>query len=100
MPYDIDFLPVGTKASSGDAIALRYGDDVNGYTVHIVDGGYADTAPGLIEHIRDSYNTEHIDNVVLTHADGDHAAGLVEVIETLSVGALYMNRPWLYESVR
>lgn len=96
MPYDIDFLPVGTKASSGDAIALRYGNDLSGYTVHIVDGGYADTAPGLIEQIRTGYNTEYVDFVVLTHADGDHAAGLVEVMQTLSVGALYMNRPWLY----
>ena len=67
-----------------------------GYTIHVVDGGYADTAPGLIEHIRNNYGSEYVTHVVLTHADGDHAAGLVEVMETLDVGALWMNRPWLY----
>ena len=98
MPYVIDFFPVGTKASSGDAIALRYGSPAYGYTTHIVDGGYADTAPGLIEHVRSSYGSSKVDHVVLTHADGDHAAGLVEVLETLDVQALWMNRPWLYAS--
>ncbi len=96
MAYEIDFLPVGTNASSGDAIAVRYGDNSNGYTIHIVDGGYADTAPGLINHVRTEYNSESVANVTLTHADGDHAAGLVEVMETLDIGALWMNRPWLY----
>lgn len=95
MPYVIDFLPVGTKASSGDAIALRYGSPTYGFTTHIVDGGYADTAPGLIEQVR-TYGTDKVDHVVLTHADGDHAAGLVEVLKTLDVGALWMNRPWLH----
>lgn len=95
MPYVFDFMPVGTKTSSGDAIALRYGSSANGFTTHIVDGGYADTAPGLIEQVR-SYGSERVDHVVLTHADGDHAAGLVEVLETLDVKALWMNRPWLH----
>ncbi len=96
MPYEIDFLPVGTMASSGDAIAIRYGTHGLGYTIHVVDGGYADTAPGLIKHIRSSYSSETITHVVLTHADGDHAVGLVEVMQTLNVQALWMNRPWLY----
>ena len=96
MPYEIDFLPVGTNASSGDAIALRYGSSQSGFTIHIVDGGYADTAPGLIDHIRTDYQSETVTHVVLTHADGDHAAGLVDVLENLSIGTLWMNRPWLY----
>lgn len=96
MPYEIDFLPVGTKASSGDAIAVRYGVPGFGYAIHVVDGGYADTAPGLIAHVRNGYSSEVVNHVVLTHADGDHAAGLVEVMETLDVQALWMNRPWLY----
>lgn len=96
MAYEVDFLPVGTKASSGDAIALRYGSGAYGFTVHVVDGGYADTAPGLIEQVRSGYGSHRVEHVVLTHADGDHAAGLVEVMETLDVQALWMNRPWLY----
>lgn len=96
MPFEIDFLPVGTNASSGDAIAIRYGGGLAGQTVHVVDGGYADTAPGLIRHVREAYGSGTVAHVVLTHADGDHAAGLVEVMRTLDVGALWMNRPWLY----
>lgn len=96
MPYEIDFLPVGTKASSGDAIAVRYDEMGLGDVIHVVDGGYADTAPGLIAHVRNGYSSNVVNHVVLTHADGDHAAGLVEVMETLDVRALWMNRPWLY----
>ena len=96
MAFEVDFLPVGTKASSGDAIAIRYGNPSFGRIIHVVDGGYADTAPGLIEHVRNVYGSSTVQNVVLTHADGDHAAGLVEVMRTLDVGTLWMNRPWLY----
>lgn len=96
MPYEIDFFPVGTKSSSGDAISLRYGSNQSGYTIHIVDGGYSDTAPGIIDHIRNGYGSTKVSHVVLTHADGDHAAGLMQIMETLEVGILWMNRPWLY----
>jgi len=96
MSYEVDFLPVGTNASSGDAIAIRYSSGLAGYAIHIVDGGYADTAPGLIQHIRGVYRSDTVTHLVLTHADGDHAAGLVEVMKTLHVQALWMNRPWLY----
>ena len=96
MAFEIDFLPVGTNASSGDAIAIRYGNTLLGRTIHVVDGGYADTAPGLIEHVRDVYGSSTVHNLILTHADGDHAAGLAEVMRTLDVGTLWMNRPWLY----
>ncbi len=96
VPYEIDFLPVGTKASSGDAIAIRYGNHATGFTIHVVDGGYSDTAPGLIKAIRDGYGAYNVSHVVLTHADSDHSAGLVEVMRTLNVQALWMNRPWLY----
>ena len=96
MPYEIDFLPVGTNASSGDAIAIRYSSGLAGCAIHIVDGGYADTAPDLIQHVRNVYRSNTVTHLVLTHADADHAAGLVEVLKTLHVHALWMNRPWLY----
>lgn len=96
MPFDVDFLPVGTNASSGDAIAIRYGGGLADHTIHVVDGGYADTAPGLIQHVRGVYGSQAVAHVVLTHADGDHAAGLVEVLRTLDVGTLWMNRPWIH----
>jgi len=49
LPFEIDFLPVGN--SSGDAILVRYGNPLTGYTVHLTDGGYADTADTIIKHL-------------------------------------------------
>lgn len=92
--FEIDFLGVETK-KSGDAITLRY--SINGEVgVHVVDGGYIDTGTQIIEHIKTFYGATHIDNVVLTHPDQDHANGLRQVLEEFTVGTLWMNRPWLH----
>lgn len=94
MNYEVDFLPVGE--SSGDAIVIRYGDDTNGYYLHVVDGGRTDTAKTIINHINTFYPGYHINHMVLSHADDDHATGLVGVMEQFEVKNLWMNRPWLY----
>jgi beta-lactamase superfamily II metal-dependent hydrolase len=95
--FEIDFLAVET-AKSGDAITLRY--KVNGATrIHVVDGGYSETGETLVEHIKTYYGApNHIENVVLTHPDGDHAGGLKTLLDSdeFQIGALWMNRPWLY----
>lgn len=92
--YEIDFLPVETD-KSGDALAIRY--TVNGVTgVHVVDGGYLDTGDALVDHLSTFYGVTHVDHVVLTHPDQDHANGLRKVLENCSVGTLWINRPWLY----
>lgn len=96
--FQIDVLDVksesGTK--SGDAIPLRY--RLNGETyIHVVDGGYIDTGDEVVTHIKRYYdNATHLDNVVVTHPDGDHANGLRVVLESFTVGSLWMHRPWLY----
>ncbi len=95
MGYEIDFLSVGD--SNGDAICVRYGSAELGYTIHITDGGYADTGQRMIDHVNQYYGrTARIENVVLSHQDGDHIAGLIPVVRQLDVGAVWMNRPWLY----
>jgi hypothetical protein len=95
--FEIDFLPVGENSCSGDAICVRYGSPETGYTINIVDGGYASTTESIIGHLKTHYgHPARIDNVVLTHADRDHAAGLIGILEQYQVGALWMNRPWLY----
>ena len=93
--YEIDFLAVETK-KSGDAIGIRY--QISGATsIHVVDGGFQSTGVDLAQHIRSYYaNPSFIDNVVLTHPDGDHAGGLREILDTFEVGALWMLRPWDY----
>jgi beta-lactamase superfamily II metal-dependent hydrolase len=95
--YEVDFLPVHT-AKSGDAIAMRYQVGQN-WWVHVVDGGYASTAPDLSGHIRKYYETTHINRVVVTHPDQDHAEGLAPILEEFSVDELWMLRPWDYADV-
>lgn len=95
--FEIDFLPVGDNSCSGDAICLRYGSVLEGFNIHIVDGGYTATTSTIMNHLNSYYGRPtRIANVVLTHADGDHAAGLVGILNSYDVGALWMNRPWLY----
>ena len=92
--FEIDYIEAGEK-SSGDAIALRYRDDDDIDYIHVVDGGYADDGQKICDHIKKYYDdATFIDHVVLTHPDGDHAAGLVTVLEEFDVGTLWMNRPW------
>lgn len=93
--YEIDLLEI-KSVKSGDAIAIRY--EVNGaQAIHVIDGGYSDTGKSMVEHINAYYgNPARIDHVVVTHPDGDHAAGLTEILEEFEVGTLWMLRPWLY----
>ncbi len=92
--FEVDFLDVETS-KSGDAITIRY--QINGTTsVHVVDGGYTDTGDKIVGHIKKHYGSTDVDHVVLTHPDQDHANGLRKVLEGCQVGALWMNRPWLY----
>lgn len=94
MAYEIDFLPVGD--TFGDAIVIRYGDDENGYLLHVVDGGRGDTGQTIIDHINKYYPGYFINHMVLSHADNDHACGLIDVLKHFDVKNLWMNRPWLY----
>jgi len=91
--FEIDFLPVGD--SYGDAIVIRYGDD-HGYYLHVVDGGRLDTSNTIIQHIEKYYPGYFINHMVVSHADNDHACGLIEVLRKFEVRNLWMNRPWLY----
>jgi hypothetical protein len=92
--YEIEFLPVGE--SSGDAILVRYGDERNGYAIHLIDGAYTDTAERIIKHLDTYYGERIIDHMILSHADDDHATGLIEVLKNCVVSNLWMNRPWLH----
>jgi hypothetical protein len=64
-------LPVGD--SDGDAILLKYGDQT-GYRLNLVDGGYAQNGDAVIERHYGRDVTIH--NMVVSHADNDHAAGV------------------------
>ena len=92
--FELDFLPVGN--SNGDAICMQYGVSTGVY-VHVVDGAYAETGEKIVDHIQQYYGRNFfVNHMVLSHADNDHACGLVEVMKRLSVKNLWINRPWLF----
>jgi beta-lactamase superfamily II metal-dependent hydrolase len=93
--FEIDFLPVGD--SNADAILAWYSNPIGGYTIHLTDGGYTETAERILGHIKKYYGNAPIDHVILSHADDDHA-GLVEVPKNHTVYNLWMNMPWIYTS--
>jgi beta-lactamase superfamily II metal-dependent hydrolase len=95
-PFEIDFLPVGNGAASGDAIALRYWDGA-AWRIGIIDGGYEETGETLCAHIRQWYDPNPvIDFVVSTHPDNDHMSGLRVVLEQLPVRELWMHVPFVH----
>lgn len=94
MAIAVEFLPVGD--SDGDAIIVQYGTEQS-YYLTVIDGGYASVGDQVIEHIEEHYGRDvTIHNMVVSHADNDHAAGLIPIFKRFTVGALWMNRPWLY----
>ncbi|SFG79541.1 ComEC/Rec2 family competence protein [Methylobacterium gossipiicola] len=93
--FEIDFLEVHTS-KSGDAISIRYEQGGEQY-IHVVDGGYEATGPKLVSHINKHYDRPgFIDHVVATHPDQDHAQGLATILESFSVGTLWVLLPWNY----
>src|SRR5674476_1706736 len=93
MGIEVEFIPTGND--SGDAIGIRSGTYLLGYTVQVVDGGYASTSEVMIAHIEQHYGRDAvISHMTLSHADNDHATGLIKVFERFPVTHLWMNRPW------
>jgi len=97
MGYEVDFLAVGEREKSGDAIALRFGNlygKRSEQMVVVIDGGYQESGKALVSHIKYYYDTDVVDLVVSTHPDRDHASGLSVVLNELKVGTLWMHQPW------
>ncbi|MGA8746436.1 MAG: MBL fold metallo-hydrolase [Solirubrobacterales bacterium] len=92
--FEIDFLPVGDGARSGDAIAMRFTRSDTGALVHvIIDGGYEDDGEALVEHFANLYGTRRVDLVILTHPDADHRGGVPTLLSNLDVGVLAAHDP-------
>lgn len=93
--YEVDYLWVGEKTDTGDAIAMRF-TETDALRVVVIDGGNAETGARMVEHVRERYKTEVVDLVVCTHPDDDHIMGLFTVIEELTVRRLLIHRPSRY----
>jgi len=97
MELEIDFLPVGEKTQSGDAIVMRFGNlsgTRDDYSVVVIDAGFQETGDQVVDHIKDVYKTDRIDLLISTHPDSDHAGGIPTVLEKLKVGKIWMHKPW------
>lgn len=97
MGYEVDFLGVGDKSNSGDAITLRYGNlhgERSEQTVVVIDGGYKNNGQQVVDHIEKHYQTNKVDLVISTHPDQDHINGLETVLEQLEIGELWIHKAW------
>lgn len=93
--FEFDFIKL-ESSKSADAITMRYSSNGRTY-IHITDGGYQDSGENIIEHIDSYYNSPSvIDSVVITHPDGDHAGGIIKILENYKVSELWMLCPWNY----
>src|SRR5258707_4716999 len=97
MPFEIDFLSVGDGSKSGDAIALRYSAE-NSFKLMVVDGGTQESGEKLVELVQTYYRSSHVDYVVCSHPDDDHASGLRVVLDNLSIGELWLHVPWAHSA--
>lgn len=96
MKYEIEFLAVGNGEKSGDAIVIRWEESQDNYKVMVVDGGTKESGQKIVDHIKTYYDTTYVDYVVNSHPDQDHASGLKVVLDELTVGELWIHRPWNY----
>lgn len=94
--FEVDYLAVGEKSSSGDAIALRFTrPDTGALAVVVIDGGFIQNGQEFVDLIRRYYG-DTVDLVVSTHMDSDHIGGLTAVLEQLNVLNLLIHRPALF----
>ena len=95
MKCEVEFLAVGEGTKPGDAIIIRYGEPDN-YRLMLVDGGYTETGEKIVEHLRRRFGPNPVlQDVLLTHSDGDHASGLRVVLDKIQVFNLHLHIPWL-----
>ncbi|MEJ7687725.1 MAG: hypothetical protein WKG52_12440 [Variovorax sp.] len=90
MGYEVDFFPVVT---GGAAVTVRWGTPGR-YKVMVYDGGTRASGERVVEHLRAHCKIQRVDYLVSSHPDPHHAEGLACVLERLTVGELWMHRPW------
>ena len=97
MGYEVDIIGVGQESKSGDAIAIRWGNlygQRSEQKVVVIDGGFKDCGYDVVKHIKIYYGTDRVDAVISTHPDQDHINGLHVVLDKLTIGQLWMHKPW------
>ena len=96
MNCEIECLPVGDGCKAGDAIVVRYGE-ANAWELMVIDGGNLDSGKALVTHVKNNFGYNAvISHAVLTHPDADHASGMREVLDGLTVKNLWLHMPWQF----
>ncbi|MCK5022066.1 MAG: hypothetical protein KAR54_02360 [Candidatus Pacebacteria bacterium] len=97
MNLELDFLPIGEKTQCGDALILSYGN-LKGqryeYSIVVVDSGFQENGDHIVDHIKNTYDTDVVDLLISTHPDQDHSGGIPIVLEKLDVKKIWMHKPW------
>ena len=104
--YEVDFIAVGDKSRSGDAICIRWGNNLNrpsgSQFIMIIDGGYSYSAEYVVKHIKKYYygnvdlpkNVAKVNIMINTHPHSDHFGGIPAIYDAISVNEIAMHRPW------
>lgn len=103
--FEIDFLPVGDKSDSGDAICMRWGYNlldkrIRQQTVVLIDGGFVADGEAIVKHIKKWYDSDTIDFMINTHPHRDHIGGLKHVLENMTVKRLIIHQPWNHDGLK
>lgn len=97
---NFDLVKVGNSSTTGDAIVFSQYDNENKNCLStiVIDGGTAESAKALIQ-IKDKYHKKAIDILLVTHPDADHINGAFNILQetNIFIGAILVNRPWLYK---
>ncbi|WP_311208431.1 MULTISPECIES: MBL fold metallo-hydrolase [unclassified Aeromicrobium] len=92
--HEVDYLWVGEKSNTGDAIAMRFTrPDTGTDAVVVIDGGFKETGDRIADLIEEFYDTTTIDLAICTHPDDDHIMGLFTLLERATVTTLLLHRP-------
>lgn len=97
MKYEIDFLSNSSVNQDSDSILFRYMPEGAQEFVHVLyDGGVKAFGETIERHLKDYYDTEKLDCVIISHPDNDHTSGIIELFGKIEIGKIYMNCPWNY----
>lgn len=106
--YEVDFLAVGNSSKSGDAICIRWGEELSSRRdcqfVMVVDGGFSYSADDVVAHIKKHYYGDEnqtkektvIDVLISTHPHSDHFGGIPGIYEKATVREVAMHTPWTH----
>lgn len=93
--YEIFFLKLEALGSADAIIAQT--DSGSGLVTYVRDAGFKTSGEAVSSELCNYFGDDvKVDHAIVSHADGDHIGGMRTIFNEHEVGALWMNRPWLY----